>query len=208
MAPATEAVVFDIGNVLIGWDPRRLYRTLFEDDAAIDAFMDEVGFHAWLVELDRGRAFEEAVEMLAARFPHHRDAIAAFHHRWQETLSGPIEGTVAILEELHAAGVPLYAITNFPTEKYAETRPNHRFFERFQDIVVSGHERLVKPEPGIYRLLVARAGIDPAAAVFIDDSRPNVDAARAAGFDAVHFRSPRPLRAELIARGLPLAPAP
>ena len=115
------AVIFDVGNVLIRWDVRLLYRQLLPDEAAIDAFLAEIDFHAWNLEFDRGADWDAGVATLAARHPHHAELIRAFHDRWHETVPGAIDGSVAILADLAAAGVPLYAITNFSAPKWAET---------------------------------------------------------------------------------------
>jgi 2-haloacid dehalogenase len=201
------AAIFDIGNVLIRWDPRLLYRRLLPDDAAIDAFLAEVAFHDWNLELDRGADWDEVVATLSARHPHHAALIAAFHHRWPETVPGAIDGSVAILDELAAAGVALYAITNFSLPKWELTLARFPFLAAaFRDVVVSGRERLVKPDPAIFRLLLDRNGLDAADCIFVDDSARNVAAAAALGLEAILFTGPEPLRAELARRGL-LAPA-
>ncbi len=198
-----RAVIFDVGNVLIRWDARLLYRTLLPDEAAIDAFFAEVDFAAWNLEFDRGRGWEEGVAELAARHPHRAALLRAFHDRWQDTVPGAIDGSVAILESLAAAAVPLYAITNFSAEKWLETRARFPFLGRFRDAVVSGDEGLVKPDPAIFRLCLARNGLAAADCIFIDDSGPNVAGAAALGIDAIRFTSPEALRADLGRRGLP-----
>jgi len=196
------AVIFDIGNVLIRWDVRRLYRPMLPDEAAVDAFLAEIGFDAWNLELDRGADWDAAVAAHSALYPHRAELIAAFHHRWHETVAGPINGTVAILEDLAAAGVPLYAITNFAGPRWTETRTRFPFLAAFRDVVVSGHEGILKPDPAIYRLCLARNGLDPAACVFIDDNPANVAGAAAVGLDAIRFTAPDALRDDLARRGL------
>jgi 2-haloacid dehalogenase len=196
------AVIFDIGNVLIRWDVRLLYRPLLPDEAAVDAFLAEIGFDAWNLELDRGADWDAAVAAHSALHPHHAELIAAFHHRWHETVAGAIDGTVAILDDLAAAGVPLYAITNFSGPKWTETRARFPFLAGFRDVVVSGHEGVIKPDPAIYRLCLARNGLDAAACVFIDDNPANVAGAAAVGLDAIRFTAPDALRADLARRGL------
>lgn len=195
-------VVFDIGNVLIHWDPRVLYRTIFSTEDEVEWFLGNVCTHEWNLEQDRGRSFEEAIAEATARHPKHADAIAAYHHRWTETIIGPIAGTVAILEELKASGTPLYAITNWHQDKFRETRARFPFLGHFRDIVVSGDERLIKPDPAIYRLLLDRNGLQAADCLFIDDSPKNVAGAEAVGMKAHHFTSPEVLRATLVAAGI------
>ena len=200
---AIHAVIFDVGNVLIRWDARLLYRSLLPDEAAIDAFFDEVGFHDWNVAFDRGTPWDEGVAERSARHPHRADLLAAFHHRWHDTVPGPVEGMPELLADLDAAGVPLYAITNFSGEKWAETQARFPFLTNtFRDVVVSGHEGMLKPEPGIYRRCLDRNGLEAGRSVFIDDSAANVAGAAALGIDALHFTSASALAAALAARGL------
>ena len=190
-------VVFDIGNVLVHWEPRALYRKIFASEDEVEWFIANVCTSDWNLEQDRGRSFAEAVREATARFPEHADAIAAYDLRWHETMPGPIDGTVGILEELRQRGTPLYAITNFNQDKFRETLERFSFLRTFRDIVVSGDERLLKPDPAIYRVLLERNGIDAAACVFIDDSEKNVRGAEAVGMKAIHFTTPQALRADL-----------
>lgn len=200
--PAPSVVVFDIGNVLLRWEPRLLLGRLLPDEAAVDAFLAETDFNAWNLAQDAGRTWAEGVAAIAAAHPRHAATAAAFDARWVETVTGEVPGTVAILEALDAAGRPLYAITNFSAEKWAITVPRHGFLRRFRDVVVSAHERVTKPDPAIYRLFLDRNGLDPAACVFIDDSEANVAGARAVGMDAIHFTEASALAEALRARSL------
>ena len=195
-------VVFDIGNVLVHWEPRALYRKIFATEAEVEWFITNVCNHVWNLEQDRGRSFADAVREATARFPEHADAIAAYDLRWHETVLGPIEGTVAILQELQARGTPLYAITNFNQDKFRETLQRFPFLAAFRDIVVSGDERLLKPDAAIYRVLLQRNGLDASSCVFIDDSVKNVKGAEAVGMKAIHFTTPAALRSELVGMGL------
>ena len=195
-------VVFDIGNVLVHWDPRALYRKIFASEDEVEWYIANVCNSDWNLEQDRGRSFAEAVREATARFPEHADAIAAYDLRWHETMPGPIDGTVGILEELRQCGTPLYAITNFNQDKFRETLERFSFLRTFRDIVVSGDERLLKPDPAIYRVLLERNGIDAAACVFIDDSEKNVRGAEAVGMKAIHFTTPDALRTALVALGV------
>jgi 2-haloacid dehalogenase len=195
-------VVFDVGGVLLDWSPYHLYRQMLADDAAIAAFIDEVGFNDWNVALDAGeRTWDEAVALLGDRFPHRRELITAAHHRWHDMVRAPITGAVDILERLAAAGTPLYAITNFSSEKFREARERYAFLRRFRDVVVSGDERMLKPDPAIYHTLTSRNGLDPADCVFIDDSEKNVAGAKAIGMEAVRFTTAEMLASDLRARG-------
>ena len=199
---ATKAVVFDLGGVLIDWDPRHLYRKLLADEAAVEEFLATVCTPEWNAELDRGRPFAEGVAELVERHPEHAAAIAAYHERWPEMVAGDIPGTVEVLAELRAAGVPLYALTNWSAETFAITRGRFEFLEWFDGLLVSGEERVTKPDPAIFQLLLDRFGLDPTATVFVDDSEANVTAARRLGFDAIGFTGHEELRRELVARRL------
>jgi epoxide hydrolase-like predicted phosphatase len=198
----TKAVIFDVGGVLIDWNPKYLYSKLLADEAAIEAYLDEIGFNTWNLALDEGGRWEPAIAELVAKFPHHKDLIEAAHLRWHEMLGGDIPGTVAILKRLADAGVPLYAITNYSSEKFIETVERFPFFALFRDIVVSGDEKLLKPEAAIFRMCLDRNGLKAQDCVFIDDVARNIDGACAVGIDAILFESPEQLERDLKARGL------
>jgi 2-haloacid dehalogenase len=197
-----DTVVFDLGNVLIGWDPRRLYRQLINDEAHMEWFLREVCNSAWNEQQDAGRPWIEATALLRAKFPEHAELIDAYHLRWKETLVGPIEGSVALLAELKARGVRLLALTNWSQETFPVARQLYPFLQWFEGIVVSGEERLVKPDPRIYQCLLERYAVDPATALYIDDSQRNVAAAEALGMHGWWFRDPAGLREHLVELGL------
>jgi len=199
-----STVVFDIGNVLLDWDPRHLYRKMFDDPARMEWFLDTVCTPAWNIEQDRGRTFAEAVAELVALHPEHEAEIRAFDERWPETVSQVIAGSLDILETLRAKGVPNYAITNFSAEKFAHAREIWPFLDAFDGIVVSGEHRMLKPDAAIYRLLLDTHGLAAADCVFIDDSPKNVEGARAVGMHALHFTAPDRLRADLRGFGFPV----
>ena len=197
-------VVFDIGNVLIEWDPRFLYRKIFAEQEAMEWFLSHVCTSAWNLEQDRGRSFADAVAERIALYPDHEAAIRAFDERWTETVSGPIAQSVDLLRQLRQAGVPDYAITNFSHEKFGIAKERFPFLAEFRGTIVSGEEKLLKPEPAIYRLLLDRYGLEAADCVFIDDSAANVEGARAVGMHALHFTSPQQLKSDLQALGFPV----
>ena len=205
---STKAVVFDLGGVLIDWDPRYLYRKLLADEAAVEEFLATVCTPEWNAELDRGRPFAEGVAELAERHPEHAAAIAAYHQRWPEMLAGDLPDTVEVLAELRAAGVPLYALTNWSAETFAITRERFEFLDWFDGLLVSGEEGMTKPDPAFFQLLLDRFGLDPGATVLVDDAEANVAAARELGIDAIRFTGPGQLRRELSARRLLARPAP
>ncbi len=197
----TQAVIFDIGTVLIDWNPKHLYSKLLPDEAAIDAFLREIGFDEWNRALDAGGRWDPAIAELTARYPHRKALIEAAHLRWHEMLPGAIDESVAILERLSEKGVPLYAITNYSSEKWAETRARFPFFGHFRDIVVSGDEKLLKPDAAIYRLCLERNALKAEDCLFIDDSPKNVAGAAAVGIETILFETPEKLAEDLTARG-------
>lgn len=204
MPAQIDAVIFDLGGVLIDWNPRHLYRTLFDDEAAMERFLSEVCTPAWNLEQDRGRPWAQAIAELSAVHPDKAGLIAAYRGRWHEMLNGPITGTVAILEELDDAGVELFALTNWSAETYPCAERLYPFLGRFRAVVVSGRIGLVKPDAAIYRHALARFGVAPERTLFIDDSARNVAGAAAVGLRAVRFAGAEGLRRDLAAFGLPL----
>jgi 2-haloacid dehalogenase len=202
-AVRVDTVVFDVGNVLIRWDPRHLYRKLFKEEAEMERFLAEVCTDSWNLEQDRGRTWAEAIAERVPLFPRHEALIRAYSERWHEMVPGEVEGTVPMLERLREAGVPLYAITNFSAEKFAEAQDRFPFLRGFRDVVISAHERLLKPDPAIYRVLLERNALEAGRCLFIDDSEKNVRAAEGVGMRTHHFRDASGLSATLRALGLP-----
>lgn len=197
------AVVFDIGGVLIDWNPRHLYRKLFAgDDDAMERFLAEVCTPAWNHAQDAGRPFAEAVAELSGRHPQHAQLIAAYQTRWPEMVAGAIEGTGEIVRRLKRRGVRLYALTNFSTETFPLVRHRFEILDLFDGCVVSGELGVAKPDPEIYRHLLTAHGLTASSCVFIDDQPVNVAAAAALGFDAIAFSDAASLRQELAIRGL------
>jgi 2-haloacid dehalogenase len=200
--PRITAVVFDLGGVLIDWDPRYLYRTLFDDEAAMEEFLATITTPEWNHAQDAGRPWAEAIEELAALHPGKRDLIEAYWQRWPETLGDAIESTVSLLHELRSTGVRLFALSNWSGETFPLARPHYPFLEWFDGIVISGDERLAKPDPRIFAVLLERYGLAAAETLFIDDHVPNVEAAAALGFIAVRFTDGPSLRTDLARLGL------
>jgi 2-haloacid dehalogenase len=198
-----RAVVFDVGNVLYHWKPRALYERLIKSDQALDAFLAEVVTPEWHFQHDAGRDFAETSAELIAQFPQHRDLILAWAERFDETITGPVNGMGELVAELDAAGIPVFGITNFSHEFWPPFRAKEaKLFDRFRDIIVSGDEKLVKPDPAIYALALKRFGLSEGEGFFIDDSLPNVLSARENGFVAHHFVCVEGVRAELRALGI------
>jgi 2-haloacid dehalogenase len=201
--PAIAAAVFDLGGVLIDWDPRYLYRRLFDgDDAAMEAFLADVCNASWNALQDAGRPWSAATTELAARHPEQRELIDAYRARWPEMLGGPIEPTVEILGELLRVGVPLFALSNWSAETYPIARERFEFLGWFDAVVISGAVGVIKPDPRIYRHLLDTNGLEARSTLFIDDHAANVEAAAALGFVALRFEGAPRLRADLEALGL------
>jgi 2-haloacid dehalogenase len=196
-----RVVVFDVGGVLLHWDPRNLYRKIFNDPARMEWFLSEVCPPHWNLAQDGGRPWPVAEAEAIARHPEMAAEIQAFRARWHEMVPGAIDGTVQLLEELAAAGVLLYAITNFAGDTFRETTQRFPFFRHFKGIIVSGYDCTLKPGAEIYRLLGDRYDLDLRSCVFIDDVAANCDGARACGMHAIQFVSPEATRAALAELG-------
>jgi len=193
-----SVVVFDVGGVLLQWDPRHLYRKLFAgDDAAMEHFLGNVCTEEWNERQDAGRTFADAAAELLPAHADKAHLIHAFGRRFDEMIPGAIEETVEILRELKRAGVPLYAVTNWSAETFPSAQNRFDFLAEFDGIVVSGEEGVIKPDPRIFRILLDRYDIPAHAAVFIDDNPANAEAATNLGIHGIHFRSPELLRREL-----------
>ena len=200
---AVSAVVFDVGNVLYGWDPDAFLVRQIADDEARLRFVEDIGLWEWHDTLDGGRDFREAADELSGKFPEYAHLISAWGDRFGETISDPVPGMHEIVEELDAKGVPLFAITNFSADFWTPfAEREHAFFSRFRDIVVSGREKLLKPDPAIYYLALDRFHVKPAEALFVDDREINVEGARAVGMQAHLFTTAEDLRLRLAAEGL------
>ncbi|MFQ5346956.1 MAG: HAD family hydrolase [Rhodothalassiaceae bacterium] len=199
-----RAVIFDIGNVLVAWDPRFLYEELIADPEEREWFLREVVPLSWHTEHDRGRPFAESIAERQRLYPDYADLIGLYFSRWNDTIGPPIAGSVEILEKLDDAGVPVFALTNYSAETFPDFRRRFAFSRRFRDIVVSGEEGMVKPDPRLYDLAISRFGIEPASTVFIDDRQDNVEVAIARGMLGLRFVDPTTLARDLRALGLPV----
>ena len=201
--PTRRIVVFDLGGVLLQWNPRFLYRKLFPgDEQAMEDFLGTVCTQEWNERQDAGRSFADAIGELVAAHADKAHLIEAFRARFDEMIPGAIDGSVEILRDLAGAGVPLYALTNFSAETFPAQRNRFPFLSSFAGIVVSGEEGVIKPDPRIFRILLERYAIAPAHAVFVDDNKANAAAATALGMHGIHFRSPGQLREGLAALAL------
>jgi 2-haloacid dehalogenase len=198
-----NAVVFDLGGVLLDWNPRYLYRKMFDDDDAMERFLEEVCTMSWHEANDRGVPFEVTCAELAAEHPEHAEHIWAWGTRTEEMVGGPIAGSVQILRELVDSGsVRLFALTNMEAHTYPLRRERYEFLRWFEGTVVSSEEGVIKPDPRIFEVLLERYGLEPSSTLMIDDNPRNIAAARALGMPAVLFESPEALRAALVDAGV------
>ena len=196
-------IVFDIGNVLIAWDERAAFRDAFPDDDGIDRFFAKVGFYAWNAEQDRGRSRKEAVAAVAREWPEHAPLLDRYFDRFPDTIQTKISGSWRILNDLKTAGHRMFGLTNWGAETWPLAQQVHPELQSaFEDVVVSGHEKLIKPDRRIYDVLTSRNNLRPEECLFVDDSPANVEGARNAGWQAVHFVGSEALRRSLVERGL------
>lgn len=200
-----DTVIFDLGGVLIDWNPRYLYRKLISDEQAMERFLREICHGEWNETLDRGRPFAEGVAELAALHPDEAPLIQAYFHRWPEMLGGALDETVSVLRELHASrSYRLLALSNWSAETFPVAERRFDFFRLFEAILLSGQEGMTKPDPRFFALLTDRHGISPSRSVFIDDAERNIAAARELGFQVIHFTDQNSLRSELSVLGITL----
>ena len=191
-----DTIIFDFGGVLVDWDPKYVYRQLFDKPEKMHWFLENICTNEWNLEQDRGRSLAVGTEILTKQFPEHDELIGAFYGRWKEMLSGEIPGTVEILLELKRE-YPVYGLTNWSAETFPVALERFDFFKVFDGIVVSGTERLVKPDQAIFQLILDRYRLKAENSLFIDDNVKNIRAAEEMGFHAIHFESPEKLRAKL-----------
>lgn len=195
------AIVFDVGNVLIHWNPRRAYAPLFKDrEAELDYFLKEVCTLEWHTEHDRGISFYDNARALQQKFPDYAPMIARYEREWDNMFGGIIEGIVPLIRDLHDLSYPLFALTNFAADKFADFKRQNDFMALFQDIIVSGEEKIAKPDPRLYHILLKRAKIPANQMLFIDDRQENLDVAQGLGLQTHLFKDSATLRADLIAR--------
>ena len=196
-------VVFDLGGVLVDWDPRHLYRKLLPDEETIELFLQKVCSQEWNVQQDKGRPFEDAINERVALFPEDEHLIRAYFERWPEMLGGPIEGSVEILSELKQSGFHVYALSNWSAETYPLAKKRYAFLQWFRGEVISGQVGMIKPQPEIYHHLLKVHGLKAGETLFIDDRQENVDAAANEGIQGILFNNSGQLRKDLSSLGMP-----
>lgn len=206
MTLTIDTVVFDVGNVLIEWDPRNLYRRIFADAERMEWFLTHVCSPEWNARQDFGRPWQEAVDELAERFPGLAREIAAYRGRWQEMVPGPVSGMPELFEAVGEAGLRRYAITNFSQSTFEESQARFPFLTAFDGIALSGELGICKPDPAIFTWLIERHGIAPMRAVYVDDVPENVAAADELGFNAVLFQGAEAFADQLAELGVSLRP--
>lgn len=194
-------IIFDLGGVLIDWNPKYLYRKIFTDEKEMEDFLENICTPDWNEEQDAGRSLQEATEMLVERHPDHKENITAYYSRWSEMLGGSIQDTVEIFRELKSAKkYELYALTNWSAETFPIALGEYEFLSWFDGIVVSGTEKIRKPFPEFYKILLDRYEVKADEAIFIDDNKRNIDAAKKVGIDSIHYINPTQLKDELMNR--------
>ena len=199
----SPAIVFDFGGVIFDWNPILLYRRFFNNnDHAVELFLEEIHFKEWNFQLDLGYPFKQMVDEVSCKFPQYSELIHTFNDCWIETMGGAIEPSVAIVKELHAQGRPLYALSNWSEEKFELIKPQYDFLDSFEQIVISGREKVAKPDERIYRAFLQKTGLSAPQCVFIDDSPANISAANKLDFDTILFRNADQLKEELIKKKL------
>lgn len=202
LASRIKAIIFDFGGVLLDWNPHNLYRPFFDGSQQIDQFLSEIDFTDWNRQQDKGRPFVEGVAELSARFPQHAHLIRAYHEQWEDSITGPIAGTVDILQTLKAAGYAVYGLSNWSAETFPIAYRKYDFFKLLDGYIISGDVRLVKPDPAIFRLTLEMIGRPAGECLLIDDSPQNIETARQLGLATILFRSPEVLDEELHKLGL------
>ncbi|MCR9287889.1 MAG: HAD family phosphatase [Bacteroidetes bacterium] len=194
-----DTIVFDLGGVLIDWNPKYVFNQLFDNQIEMDYFFENICTSEWNIQQDAGRPLQEATDSLIEKHPHYESYIRAYYGRWQEMLGGPIQETVEILRHLiNSKTHRILALTNWSNETFPVALGLYDFLHWFEGTVVSGDEKLIKPDPKIYQVLFDRYGVEPSKAVFIDDSLKNVKGANVVGMHGIHFQSSAQLKADLI----------
>ncbi len=201
MTTKIKTIIWDLGAVLIDWNPRHLYRKLGKSDKEIEWLLANVMTSDWNHQMDAGKPFEIGVAELSEKLPEHREMIEAYWERWPEMITGPMKDTVEILNLLDGKGLPMYALTNWSDETIGFVN-HYEFFKKFKGILVSGEEKLAKPDPEFFQLLFDRFQIEPTSSLFIDDNTANIETAKNMGVQSVPFQGAQHLKSTLIEIGL------
>lgn len=195
-------IIFDFGGVLLDWNPHNLYRRFFNNTIEIDQFLSEINFYEWNLQQDRGRSFARGIAELSGEFPQYSHLIHAYGENWAESIAGPINGSVTLLRGLKDAGYFIYGLSNWSAETFPIAYNKYEFFKLFEDIIISGEVKIVKPDPAIFKLMVDKIGHTPQECLLIDDTSANTAVAQQLGFATIQFQSPEQLGVELQKLGL------
>lgn len=199
-------IIFDIGYVLVTWNPDLVYGAYFSDDKKMKLFYEETAIFQLNAEMDKGLSFADGVKKLSQQFPHYHEPIQFWQTRWKEMIGGIVHESVEILKQLHQLKHPLFGLTNWSEETFPYVLNKYDFFQCFRDIVVSGKEKVIKPHPEIYEILLARNNLDPKHCLFIDDNVDNVMGAQKVGIEAIKFENPAQLASDLRSFGINVKP--
>ena len=202
MTHQINAIIFDLGNVLVGWDAFLLYKRFFPDRETVNRFLEEIRFLEWNAKQDAGRPFKEGVAELSNQFPHYSELIQAYDTYWEESLTEPYYESIEIVHALKDAGWRLYLLSNFSLEKFKLIEHKYPVLECFDLKIISGEQKTVKPEAEIFHITLQKIGRKAEECLFIDDSLPNIETAGQLGFQTIHFQSPTQLRQDLITLGI------
>lgn len=192
-----KTVVFDIGQVLIGWDPKKLYKEVFKTDEEIENFFNEIDFFNWNLSMDKGKSFTQGVAEKQIEFPKYQKEIALFDTEWKKTVTGAFDESVEVLKELKKKGYPVYALTNFSSEKFKIAQEMFDFLNTFDGLLVSGDEKMIKPDPNFFLALCKKYSLNPETSLFIDDNKNNINSAKNLGFKTILFRYPDLLKPQV-----------
>ncbi|HMU94839.1 MAG TPA: HAD family phosphatase [Anaerolineales bacterium] len=197
MDSAITTFIFDFGNVFVKWDIHALYNRFFPNPQAVESFLEEIRFHEWNAHQDAGRPFKDGIAILSEKYPHYADLIQAYDTHWEDSITDMYHGTVEILRRLKGEGWPIYLLSNFSAEKFPLMRERYEFLNLFDDMIISGEHKLIKPDPAIFQLTLERINRKASECLFIDDSLANIETARNMGFHTIHFQSPEQLERDL-----------
>lgn len=191
------AIIFDFGNVFVKWDPHGVYKRFFPSPEAVDSFLKEIRFMEWNALQDAGRSFKDGIADLSMQFPQYAGLIQAYDTYWEESITEVLFGTIEIARNLKSAGWDLYLLSNFSAETFPLMQKRYEFLQLFDQMIISGEHKLIKPDPAIYQLTLQKIKREAHECLFIDDSPSNIEAARKLGFHTIHFKSPEQLDVEL-----------
>jgi 2-haloacid dehalogenase len=197
-----KTIVFDIGGVLIDWNPRYLYQKIFSDPEEMEFFLREICSPEWNAQADAGKSYQDAIDELIPQYPDYEEPIRLFYQRWEEMIGGTFPQVIKILDDLRAAGYPLAALSNWPAETFPIVQAKYEFLDWFNPLLISGRIGYKKPQPEFYSLMLCAVDRDPSECIFIDDTLENISAADQLGITSIHFHTAKQLAEELTRMGV------